>query len=67
MSAEVRARIFEAFYSTKGSTGNGLGLWISKEIIMKHHASLQVKSSERTPHTGSVFSLFLPRDSMSAS
>jgi signal transduction histidine kinase len=49
MSAEVRARIFEAFYSTKGSNGNGLGLWISKGIVEKHHASLQVESSNRAP------------------
>jgi PAS domain S-box-containing protein len=60
MSAEVRDRIFEAFYSTKGSNGNGLGLWISKEIVEKHHAGLQVKSSNRAPRTGSVFSLLLP-------
>lgn len=64
MSAEVRASIFEAFYSTKGSNGNGLGLWISKEIVEKHHASLQVKSSNRAPRRGSVFSLLLPHDFM---
>lgn len=64
MSADVRSRIFDAFYTTKGNNGNGLGLWISKEIIEKHSATLQVKSSNRAPHRGSVFSLFLPRDFM---
>jgi PAS domain S-box-containing protein len=62
MSAEVRARIFEAFYSTKGSHGNGLGLWISKEIVEKQGARLLVKSSNHAPRTGSVFSLLLPLD-----
>lgn len=62
MSAETRARIFEAFYTTKGSSGTGLGLWISKGIIEKHHGKLGVRSSNRPPCTGSVFSLFLPRD-----
>lgn len=64
MSADVRSRIFDAFYTTKGNSGNGLGLWISKEIIEKHSAKLQVKSSNRAPYTGSVFSLLLPRDFM---
>ena len=62
MSAEIRARIFDAFYTTKGSSGTGLGLWISKGIIDKHHGQLTVWSSNRPPHTGSVFSVFLPRD-----
>jgi signal transduction histidine kinase len=62
MDAETRRRIFEAFYTTKGSSGTGLGLWISKGIIEKHHGSLAVRSSNRPPSTGSVFSLFLPHD-----
>jgi signal transduction histidine kinase len=61
MSPEVRERIFEAFYTTKGLSGTGLGLWISKGIVEKHHGRLSVRSSNRPPHTGTVFSLFLPR------
>jgi signal transduction histidine kinase len=61
MSPEVRHRIFEAFYTTKGLAGNGLGLWISKGIVEKHQGSLSVRSSNRLPRTGTVFSLFLPR------
>ena len=62
MSAETRAHVFDAFYTTKGSSGTGLGLWISKGIIDKHHGQLTVRGSNRPPRTGSVFSLFLPRD-----
>jgi signal transduction histidine kinase len=64
MSAGVRERIFDAFFTTKGSNGTGLGLWISKGIIEKHLGNLEVKSSNRPPCTGSVFSLFLPRGLM---
>lgn len=63
MSPEVASRIFEAFYTTKGIAGSGLGLWISKEIVERHHGSLRMRSSQRAKHHGTVFSLFLPFDS----
>ncbi|MGZ4790045.1 MAG: two-component system sensor histidine kinase NtrB, partial [Terriglobales bacterium] len=54
---DVLRRIFEPFYSTKGASGTGLGLWVSKEIIAKHRGTVQVKSKLGI---GTVFSLFLP-------
>jgi signal transduction histidine kinase len=62
MSAETRARIFEAFYTTKGIHGTGLGLWISHGIIEKHHGRLDVRSSNRPGRSGTVFSIFLPAE-----
>ena len=65
MDEAVRARIFEAFYSTKGITGTGLGLWISRDIVEKHKGRLDVWSRKRTEETpgGTVFTLFLPVES----
>ena len=37
-------RLFEAFFTTKGATGTGLGLWVSHEIIQKHHGTVHVRS-----------------------
>ncbi len=44
MSAEVLARAFEPFYSTKGERGTGLGLAICKQIIDSHQGTMSVES-----------------------
>ena len=62
MSREVQKRIFEAFFTTKETTGTGLGLWVSHEIIVKHHGQVRVRSrvaSSGHP-SGTVFQIFLP-------
>lgn len=62
MDRETLGRIFEAFYSTKGVTGTGLGLWVSQEIIEKHQGRLHVRSRLATEgcRGRTIFSLFLP-------
>lgn len=57
---DIQPRLFEPFYTTKGMSGNGLGLWISKEIIERHKGSLRVRSSISAHHSGTVFTIFLP-------
>lgn len=57
MTAEVRDRLFEAFFTTKGATGTGLGLWVSHEIILKHHGIIHLRSREGA---GTVFQIFFP-------
>jgi signal transduction histidine kinase len=55
-----RAQLFEPFFTTKGAKGTGLGLWVTRGIIEKHHGSIRVWSSKRPERTGTVFSFFLP-------
>ncbi len=60
MPADVVQKIFEAFFTTKGISGTGLGLWISKEIVEHHYGRLTVRSSQISSGSGTVFTLFLP-------
>ena len=59
MDRKILDRIFEPFFSTKGLTGTGLGLWISQEILNKHQGFIQVRSRQQPRH-GTVFRIFLP-------
>jgi CheY-like chemotaxis protein len=56
MSAEIQARIFEPFFSTK-FTGRGLGLAAVHGIIRGHGGTLSVESS---PDQGATFRFLLP-------
>jgi PAS domain S-box-containing protein len=60
MSAAVQQKLFKPFFTTKGQTGTGLGLWISEQIVSRHNGALRVRSSQTQHHHGTVFTLFLP-------
>ncbi|MBS1814452.1 MAG: PAS domain-containing sensor histidine kinase [Acidobacteria bacterium] len=60
MTDETRRRAFDPFYTTKGISGTGLGLWISKGIVDKHSGKLRVRSCQQPGHTGTVFHLYMP-------
>jgi signal transduction histidine kinase len=56
-------RIFEAFFTTKGDIGNGLGLWVSKQSVDKHGGFIQVRTAIAEAQRGTTFSVVLPIDS----
>jgi len=56
---EIASRIFEPFYTTKGTLGTGLGLWVCRDIVGKHSGLIRVRSRRGV---GTVFVVFLPFD-----
>ncbi|SDB37547.1 PAS domain S-box-containing protein [Desulfonatronum thiosulfatophilum] len=58
MDKETRDKIFTLFFSSKGSKGTGLGLFISNQTIEKHGGTIAVQSE---PGQGSTFTITLPR------
>jgi len=57
MPEDVRQKIFEPFFSTKGAHGTGLGLSVSYSIIERHSGSIRVVSE---PGNGTNFTIDLP-------
>ena len=64
MSQVTQGKLFDAFFTTKGIGGTGLGLWVSKEIIARHAGSIGLRSSQREQHRGTVFTIFLPYEAV---
>lgn len=57
---EIRERLGEPFFTTKGQGGTGLGLWLTQSILSRYGGSLQLRSSVSSNRHGTVFSIFLP-------
>ena len=53
-------RIFEPLFTTKDIGGTGLGLWVSKDVVSRHHGTLRVRSRDAFNMSGTVFRFFLP-------
>ncbi len=60
ISKDTMSQIFEPFFSTKGTQGNGLGLSAVRSIIERHHGTIEVQSKE---NEGATFRVALPSES----
>jgi PAS domain S-box-containing protein len=61
MDAEVRAKVFTSFFTTKGLGGTGLGLLVTKKIVREHGGRIEVESE---PDKGSCFRIEIPRGNL---
>jgi signal transduction histidine kinase len=57
MDEDTRKKIFQIFFSTKGSRGTGLGLMIAKKIVDEHGGVIDCSSEKGK---GTVFTVRLP-------
>lgn len=60
MSKETMESLFQPFFTTKGSSGTGLGLWVSREILDRHHGHVRLKSRQAETSGGTAFAVWLP-------
>jgi PAS domain S-box-containing protein len=60
ISPSTLPHIFEPLFTTKESTGSGLGLWVCKQIIEKHQGSIRLRSATHGERRGTTFSVLFP-------
>jgi signal transduction histidine kinase/FixJ family two-component response regulator len=58
MQPDTLSRLFSVFFSTKGSRGTGLGLFIAKKAVDQHGGRIGAVSE---PGQGSTFRIWIPR------
>jgi signal transduction histidine kinase len=57
---EILSHIREPFFTTKGASGNGMGLAVVHEIVTEHQGHMKIRSSIKEGKSGSVFNIFIP-------
>ena len=58
MDSEVKEKVFNSFFSTKGATGTGMGLMITRKIIDAHDGKIEYESEKGV---GTTFFIRLPQ------
>jgi PAS domain S-box-containing protein len=57
---DKRSEIFDPFFTTKHDVGNGLGLWVTNQLVEKHRGSIRMRSRTEQPVRGTTFSVSFP-------
>lgn len=57
---EKHKNIFDPFFTTKQDLGNGLGLWVTSQIVEKHRGTIRMRSRTADPYRGTTFTLTFP-------
>jgi len=57
MTEKVRDKIFQSFFTTKGTEGTGIGLMMAQKVIKQHRGSIEVNSELGK---GSTFIIRIP-------
>ncbi len=61
MGHETKEKIFNLFYSSKGSKGTGFGLFVSDNIVKQHKGNIHVHSAK---NKGTRFTVKIPKQHM---
>jgi len=58
--SDIAPKLFQPFFTTKGATGTGLGLWVSMGIVQKHGGAIRIANSTDRELPGACIRVFLP-------
>ncbi len=58
-SGDLR-KLYQPFFTTKADVGNGLGLWVSKNLVEKNSGTITVTTSTDLGNSGTTFAVTFP-------
>lgn len=61
ITKENLAQLFKPFFTTKGESGTGLGLWITQGIVAKVGGYIEVVSDTAAEKHGTTFKILFPK------
>ena len=59
MGSDIRPKLFTQFFTTKGTSGTGIGLWLTRDIVVRNGGRLRYRSRTAKP-SGTAFTIYLP-------
>jgi len=60
IAQENLPRVFEAFFTTKGDLGTGIGLWVAKQLVDARGGQISIASSTEQGKSGTIVTVFIP-------
>jgi PAS domain S-box-containing protein len=58
--AAAAEKAFDAFYTTKGDLGTGLGLWVTRQLVEKRGGKINLASSTEPENSGTTVTIVIP-------
>jgi len=59
-------KVFEPFWTTKQDVGTGLGLWVTRSLVIKNGGSIRLRSRVTAGRSGTIVSIFFPNSNTSS-
>jgi PAS domain S-box-containing protein len=53
-------KVFDAFYTTRGTLGTGIGLFVAKQLVEGHGGHIAIESNSSPENRGTSVRIFLP-------
>ena len=60
IAEEHLQRVFEPFFTTRGTVGTGIGLWVVQRFVQGHEGTVEVVSQTEVDGHGTAFTIWLP-------
>ena len=60
IAADDLPRVFDAFFTTRSTVGNGIGLYVTKQFIEGHGGQIEIESRNGGDNHGTTVRVFLP-------